>query len=120
MSAQWKLVPVEPTEDMLFSAEMSKPRGYRDLWAAMLAAAPQPAQEPVAWQQRYLDPAEGPGVWQPCDDNSRRLLVGRVDYELRPLYAAPTQAAEWPQVPVYTGQRPVWPAGLTHLPEGTK
>lgn len=23
----------------------------------------------------------------------------------------------WPQVPVYTGNRPVWPAGLTHLPE---
>ncbi len=22
----------------------------------------------------------------------------------------------WPQVPAYTGQRPVWPAGLTHLP----
>lgn len=26
----------------------------------------------------------------------------------------------WPQVPAYTGQRPVWPAGLTHLPEGSK
>lgn len=23
----------------------------------------------------------------------------------------------WPQVPAYTGQRAVWPAGLTHLPE---
>lgn len=36
----WKPVPVEPTEDMLLAAELSKPRGYRDLWAAMLAAAP--------------------------------------------------------------------------------
>lgn len=26
----------------------------------------------------------------------------------------------WPQVPVYTGKRPVWPAGLTHLPEAPK
>ena len=38
--AGWVLVPVEPTEDMLFSAEMSKVRGYRDLYNAMLAAAP--------------------------------------------------------------------------------
>lgn len=37
--ARW--VPTEPTEDMLFAAEISKPRGYRDLWAAMLAASPQ-------------------------------------------------------------------------------
>ena len=34
------LVPVEPTEDMLFAAEQSQVRGYRELYAAMLAAIP--------------------------------------------------------------------------------
>ncbi|MFA7327378.1 MAG: hypothetical protein WC121_11980 [Candidatus Kapaibacterium sp.] len=41
----WKLVPVEPTDDMMFRAEMQQPRNYRDLYKAMLDAAPTP---PVA------------------------------------------------------------------------
>lgn len=38
----WQLVPAKATEDMLFAAEMSAPRGYSDLYCAMLAASPQP------------------------------------------------------------------------------
>ena len=37
-----KLVPVEPTDDMMFRAEMQQPRNYRDLYKAMLDAAPTP------------------------------------------------------------------------------
>lgn len=56
----WKLVPVEPTDDMLYDIQeyshILPPRGRR-IWAHMLAAAPQPPaleqpqveQEPVAW-----------------------------------------------------------------------
>lgn len=36
----WRLVPVEPTEDMMFAAEMSAPRHYRDLYRTMIDAAP--------------------------------------------------------------------------------
>jgi hypothetical protein len=36
------MVPIEPTDEMLFLAELSSPRGYRDLYRAMLSAAPQP------------------------------------------------------------------------------
>jgi len=33
------MVPEEPTEAMLMAAEMSKPRGYRDLYKAMISAS---------------------------------------------------------------------------------
>ena len=63
--AGWKLVPVEPTDDMLYDIQefshILPPRGKR-IWAHMLAAAPQPPtteqssavqpqgeQEPFAW-----------------------------------------------------------------------
>ena len=58
--AGWKLVPVDPTDDMLYDIQefshILPPRGKR-IWAHMLAAAPQPPvveqqqveQEPVAW-----------------------------------------------------------------------
>lgn len=48
----WKLVPVEPTEEMMFRAEMRQPRNYRDLYAAMLDAAPTP---PVQQKATYSD-----------------------------------------------------------------
>jgi hypothetical protein len=40
----WQWAPKEPTEDMLFAAEMSKARGFRELYMAMLANAPQAVQ----------------------------------------------------------------------------
>lgn len=61
---------------------------------------PQAAQQPEAyvfagWQQRYIDPEEGPSSWQACQDSDVRLLQGRKDYELRKVYAAtpPTEPA---------------------------
>ena len=55
--AGWKLVPVEPTRDMIAAAakdESSKEHPtYASMYAAMLAAAPQPpVSEPVAWVLR--------------------------------------------------------------------
>jgi hypothetical protein len=41
--------------------------------------------KPVAWQQRYLDPGFAPGIWQDCNEVSRRILERRTDYELRAL-----------------------------------
>jgi hypothetical protein len=63
MSKEWKLVPVEPTEEMLRSAadhEIGKDPEYDEAiadclkseWSAMLAAAPVPLQsdvQPAAW-----------------------------------------------------------------------
>jgi hypothetical protein len=54
---QWKLVPVEPTEEMIAANGHSDiPEGQvflaedaRQTWAAMLAAAPAPDVQPVAW-----------------------------------------------------------------------
>jgi len=40
----WVSVPVKAIERMLFAAEMLNPRGYSDLYAAMLAAAPKAPQ----------------------------------------------------------------------------
>jgi hypothetical protein len=41
----------------------------------------------VGWQQRYIDPDEGPTIWQFCSDNDAKILQGREDYELRPIYS---------------------------------
>lgn len=49
--------------------------------------------EPVGWQQRYLDPDEDPGMWQPCDMQTMRLLKDRSDYEVRPVFATPSAPA---------------------------
>lgn len=59
------------------------------------------AVEPVAWRQRYIDPEEGPSIWSHCDENSRRLLQGRTDYEVQPLYTHPQAGA--PAEPVIDG-----------------
>ena len=60
----WKLVPVEPTDDMLYDIQeyshILPPRGKR-IWAHMLNAAPQPpvveqpqgGQEPICWVTGY-------------------------------------------------------------------
>ena len=63
MTTEWKLVPAEPTQEMLTavssnwttnrkdSFEVQMARNYR----RMLATAPQPVQEPVAWMFEYPD-----------------------------------------------------------------
>lgn len=105
----WKAVLL-PAADALRAAlaqQPAAPLSERDMLRLVASAttranefsddgqsAQQPAAsgEPVAWQQQYIDPSEGAGPWQHCDDNSRRILAGRSDYRLRPLYAAPQPA----------------------------
>lgn len=84
-----KSVPIEPTEDMLLAAELSQPRGYRELYVAMISAAPvqQAEQEPGAIHQwRKKIPAD-----QPWHDAEYKFAYARVDdfYEARTVYAAP-------------------------------
>lgn len=75
--AGWKMVPTEPTEDMLFAAEMSQPRGYRALYEVMVAASPPPAQpvneQPdlvLRLQQRCVDWG---AYWRAPDDHGVHL-----------------------------------------------
>jgi hypothetical protein len=56
----WKLVPIEPTEEMLnvYHGYYRSGKGYLDLsiWRDMLAAAPQPSPAPkTAACQKYQD-----------------------------------------------------------------
>lgn len=57
MSTQWKMVPVEPTREMLVAA--LKTNGVCPIYAAMLDAAPVLATggklEPVAWEDPLHD-----------------------------------------------------------------
>jgi hypothetical protein len=52
-----------------------------------MVAAERERWEPVAWQQRYLCPEEGPSIWQHCNDSDAAILSKRTDYELRRVYA---------------------------------
>lgn len=51
MNEQWKLVPVEPTEEMEYAIALAVHRDARsaDVWAAGLAAAPQPPVGDAQW-----------------------------------------------------------------------
>lgn len=64
----WRLVPVEPTDDMLYDIQeyshILPPRGKR-IWAHMLAAAPQP-----------------PAVEQPQGEQQTRYLAGGARYKV--------------------------------------
>lgn len=98
--AGWKLVPIEPTYDMLYDIQefshILPPRGKR-IWAHMLAAAPQPPtteqssaveqpqgeQEPVAW------------VWFDANEKPCNVTFGGPnintpkDWGVSPLYTHP-------------------------------
>lgn len=54
------------------------------------------AQEPVAWQQRYIDSEEGPSLWRECSKNDIEVLRTSPQREVRPLYRAapPAQPAQ--------------------------
>lgn len=67
--AGWKMVPTEPTEDMLFAAEMSQPRGYRALYEVMVAASPPPAQPAPAEPPEPAEPAEVYNPWRASLEN---------------------------------------------------
>lgn len=105
MSA-YKLVPVEPTDEMLNAGkrEAHGNNGARDkaqrIYRAMLAAAPQPEQQPVEWQVRIRH-AEGDwGSWQQVQAGEglpvyqARAAKWPDKYEIRALYAAPAPAAD--------------------------
>lgn len=105
--AQWRMVPVEPTEAMHVAAVRTivNCTGNDDfpprVWAAMLAASPQPTAAPVAWV--YWHPSEttydGPDTNHKkavsfFTDDTRREMA-REGWQLEPLVyasAAPTQA----------------------------
>lgn len=89
---QYKLVPVEPTEEMIRAMEREWITGSsidmaKREYKAMLATAPQPAQEPVAWCNRAAYDAMRAGVGPTV-----AILRERPGFHMA-LYAAPTQAA---------------------------
>ena len=99
---QYKLVPVEPTEEMIRAMEREWITGSsidmaKREYKAMLATAPQPAQEPVAWRVQV------DGLWFHARD--REGLIQALGVKLgisehgltpEPLYATPTQTAPTP------------------------
>jgi hypothetical protein len=48
--------------------------------------------EPVAWQYRYIDPQEGPGLWQSLHEQNLETIRRRKDHEVRALYTHPPLA----------------------------
>ena len=76
--AGWKLVPVEPTNDMLYDIQeyshILPPRGKR-IWAHMLAAAPKPptTEQPSAAQQPQVEQEQEPVAWIWAEWSSRKL-----------------------------------------------
>ncbi len=102
----WKLVPVEPTDDMFIEGMEADCRGrpsidddnhVRSIWRAMLSSAPDaplhPAQQdPVGAQFRFND-GQTVSDWKPCDIEhhdrvqSDRKLFSKIESRL--IYAAP-------------------------------
>ena len=70
---QWKLVPVEPTDEMFFSGcevQGSEYINVNKLWAAMLNAAPQTDAKPVGKFAKFTD-----GVWREVTKGSPGVLL---------------------------------------------
>ena len=94
MIDQYKLVPVEPTPEMLKSAvqrELVDASHYgrlRDTYRTMLAAAPQPSAEPVAWGN-FKEDGTLVGLSQYPEDQTN--WAGR-----KPLYTHPQPAKRKP------------------------
>lgn len=44
-------------------------------------------RELVGWQQRWVDPEEGPSLWAFVDGATADLLRGKKHYEVRPVFA---------------------------------
>lgn len=93
----WKLVPVEPTDDMLYDIQefshILPPRGRR-IWSHMLAAAPNPPvveQEPVAYMHDVVasdgEPDQALSFWK--DNFPLEGLGGFRSVGFRPLYTHP-------------------------------
>ena len=80
----WKLVPVEPTPEMLKAgAHYTSAIHARGFYQDMLNAAPAPDVQPVAWMNKYPD---GHREFHNGKDNA-------ADYAV-PVYAQPTDVAD--------------------------
>lgn len=72
---------------------------------------PQTLQEPDGYQQRFMDPEEGPSIWVSCTKEDAALLRTRKSREVRDLYAAtplvdaPSSANGSPTTPTAKGLR---------------
>lgn len=59
-----------------------------ELFATRLESAGDARYVVVAWECRYLDPEEGPGMWCGLHAKDLELMRSKSDWEVRPLYAA--------------------------------
>jgi hypothetical protein len=93
MSKEWKLVPVEPTDDMKEagapSCEYTGTVCAALCYEAMIAAAPAPPQDdaqPVAGQSRFTSQKD----WQPCSYEHHLMVIANPSewpgYETRALF----------------------------------
>jgi len=105
MATEFKLVPVEPTEEMVIEALSvisagSKLASPYEIYRRMVAAAPKPDAEPV-YQVRQPDTEEG---WVDVDHNGYRVGLAMKSMEARVLYAAqqPAVAVQEQPAPVPT------------------
>ena len=91
MIDQYKLVPVEPTPEMLKAADCMidcDPIWMARAYRAILAAAPQPSAEPVAWGN-FKEDGTLVGLSQYPEDQTN--WAGR-----KPLYTHPQPATQEP------------------------
>lgn len=94
----WKLVPVEPTPEMaaVFIPESCKTGSWIDGYKAMLASAPQPDVQPVAWLHVGGVYGEEPDEWELeaeqvlCDELNEKHINKPTAL---PLYPHPPAAA---------------------------
>jgi len=119
VASGWRLVPVEPTEDMLFAAELSLPRHYRDLYRAMLdAAPPAPTEQPVAWTVAFngrADPAYAYYLRDGAESAADYLRAHKAElgpFTVVPLFAAPPPPAAEQARTLSAAERDVFDAAL--------
>ena len=92
----WKLVPVDPTDEMLRKSNWSgngdvsvnEEWARRTVWGRMLAAAPQPDHSPDGTVTDYgtkSAPAADGGEVEPADDSSTVYRIGDLGNQIRNL-----------------------------------
>lgn len=93
MSNVWKLVPVKPTPKMIHAMDACNPAPFwkGDVYAAMLAAAPQAEQEPIAW---LVSCGDNQYSVDGLDDHQLLDDLTNSEATLEPLYTAPQPAPD--------------------------
>jgi hypothetical protein len=92
----WKMVPVEPTREIEDAIAKARTLKASEIWGDAIAAAPQPAQEPVFSFQMQLRPGWG-------GQYPRAVAIGEPDIEslfgkvgdVVTFYASPQPAQQW-------------------------